>query len=67
MNIIKKGDLKRLDKTRRFTCDMCGCIWEANQKEYRRDDMFNELLVCSCPTCGSDTYASLKGNYWEDN
>ena len=58
MNIIKKGDLKRLDKTRRFSCDKCGCVWEANQTEYRHEnDRHCDLIVCSCPTCGNDTYA----------
>ena len=67
MKILKQGDLKRLDKTRRFSCDKCGCIWEANQTEYRREPDRNEdLIVCNCPTCGGITYASQTGDYWEN-
>ena len=57
MNIIQQGDPKRLDKTMRFTCSACGCIWDANPTEYRReDDRFSILYVCKCPTCGQLSY-----------
>ena len=52
MKIIKEGDLKRLDTTRRFECPKCGCIFEANATEYRKEwDMNNTILACECPTC----------------
>lgn len=64
MNIIKQGDMKRQDKTRRFACDKCGCIWEANQTEYRHEwDRNGDTIVCSCPTCGNDTYVSPMSVY----
>lgn len=67
MKIIKQGDLKRLDKTKRFSCDACGCIWEANQTEYRPEWGLNDdVIVCNCPTCGSATYEAKRGDYWEN-
>ena len=57
MKIIKAGDLKRLDKTRRFECPDCGCIWEATAFEYRKEwDRNNTLVVCKCPTCHKDVW-----------
>ena len=68
MKIIKEGDLRRLDTTRRFSCSACGCIWEANASEYRKKwDRNDTLIACECPTCKKVSYASAKpGNYWED-
>ena len=69
MKIIKQGDLKRLDKTKRFNCDACGCIWEANQTEYRHDFFMNEpRITCNCPTCGRPTspFEPGPGDYWEN-
>ena len=53
MKIIKEGDLKRLDTTRRFECPKCGCIFEATAAEYRKvQGRYNELHIgCNCPTC----------------
>lgn len=57
MKIIKHGDLRRLDKTRRFTCHDCGCIWDANQTEYRHEfDRNSDVWICECPTCGRKSY-----------
>ena len=61
MKIIKEGDLKRLDTTRRFECEACGCIWEANASEYRKEwDGNDTLIVCECPTCQKTSYISTK-------
>lgn len=57
MKIIKQGDLKCLEKIRRFECPDCGCIWEANAAEYRKEWDRNEtLVVCECPTCRKSVY-----------
>ena len=57
MKIIQQGDLKRLDKTLRFTCNACGCVWDANANEYRHEwDGKDDMTVCYCPTCGKATY-----------
>lgn len=63
MKIIKPGDLSRLDTTRRFSCFACGCIWEADDSEYRKQwDKNDELIVCECPNCRRTTYAMPKGS-----
>ena len=52
MNIIKPGDMSRLDTTKRFECPACGCIWDANASEYRREmDRNGDVFACECPTC----------------
>ena len=61
MKIIKQGDLNRLDSVRRFTCSTCGCIWDANSREYRKAwDRNADVIVCECPTCGRKSYDSLR-------
>lgn len=57
MKIIQQGDLGRLDKTLRFTCSVCGCVWDANANEYRLEwDRGSQDPVCECPTCGRKSY-----------
>ena len=60
MKIIRQGDLSRLDKTRRFQCHDCGCIWDVNQTEYRyeSDGRNGDTWICECPTCGRKSYDS---------
>lgn len=57
MKIIKEGDLERLKSARRFECEKCGCIWEANGSEYLTQTDFRNghYYVMKCPTCGLDT------------
>lgn len=33
--IIVDGDLKRLEKKKIFSCDRCGCIFEATLSDYK--------------------------------
>lgn len=48
MRIIKKGDLE----PRVFNCDSCGCIFEANNKEYRyKKQCIFDIYYCECPEC----------------
>ena len=58
MKILKEGDPGRLENSRRFECPACGCVFVANEGEYRRDvDLRNETtLTCECPTCGRKVY-----------
>ena len=54
MKIIKQGDLSRLKEIKRFTCKACGCEFEADNTEYRRD--YDQRENCGwytikCPTC----------------
>ena len=59
MKILKQGltkeeTLKRLRKTRIFECSICGCVWEADNTEYKyqyyqKDN--EEWYECKCPNC----------------
>ena len=54
MKIIKEGDLNRLKEIRRFECEACGCIFEAENTEYKRDYSQREncgWYAIKCPTC----------------
>lgn len=61
MKIIQPGDLNKPKKTKRFTCDNCGCIFEADKTEYKAEDSGrNETFYhADCPTCGDLVYAEL--------
>lgn len=55
MRIIKKGDLE----PRVFNCDNCGCIFEANNKEYHYKKQcvfpdYVDIYYCECPQCESE-------------
>ena len=54
MKIIKAGDLGRLERTRRFACPACGCVFEAGPSEYRIESDQRNRTICVhwCPTCG---------------
>ena len=56
MKIIKEGDLKRVSSMRRFECERCGCVWEADASEYRVESDFRNGHYCvmACPTCRRD-------------
>ena len=56
MKIIKAGDIRRIDNTRKFTCKRCGCVFEADRSEYHTQSDFRNghFYVCMCPTCGRD-------------
>ena len=56
MKIIKVGNIDK--KTKQFTCDECGCVFEANKGEYRLANQIEALhdgieAVCICPYCKS--------------
>lgn len=51
MRIIKEGST-----TKQFTCSNCGCIFECDASEYRRETGCTNINVtyytAVCPTCG---------------
>jgi hypothetical protein len=57
MKIIKEGKPKEelksiLNKTRRFECGTCGCIFEADEDEYQyEEDYIYSAYYCKCPNC----------------
>lgn len=60
MRIIQEGMIENSYK--RFICPECGCIFDANQREYHRalrpfsDGEWTFGYWCSCPTCGYGTW-----------
>lgn len=77
IKIIKPG--VRLTDPIRFTCERCGCEFEADKKSYHRvyNDMdFGYVInynVC-CPNCGADIsvhedklYSELRGREYRES
>ena len=60
MKIIKHGVYD--PKIRRFYCQSCGCIFDAEEDEYLREiDCRNETIYsCICPDCGLTSYTSSR-------
>lgn len=62
MKIIKEGKTKEeleriLKNTKRFECKTCGCIFEADDDEYKWDtDYIYSTLYCKCPNCGQNAF-----------
>ncbi|OQA51446.1 MAG: hypothetical protein BWY47_00091 [Bacteroidetes bacterium ADurb.Bin302] len=60
MNILRLGNpkAKKEDKIKRFECEICGCIWQANKNEYKEDWSKHSIPVyCKCPCCKTEVYA----------
>ena len=53
MKILVEGKLDQLKEVK-FECDRCGCIFVANEMEYRIEAEFPGCyaLMCECPCCG---------------
>ena len=63
MDIIKEGDISRLDPVYRFECPKCGCIYEAVKSECRpvRMDYNGDVgYYYKCPTCEYDVAGKTK-------
>lgn len=52
MNIIKEGR-KPQKPILRFQCDMCGCVYEADETEYK---VFSYGRSSVCPCCGKTAH-----------
>ncbi len=53
IKIIKDGSLKKLNKTKRFICSKCNCIFEADDSSYTYHNWRNEPYITAiCPFCG---------------
>lgn len=60
MKIIKFGDRQK-KAIKRFVCDECGCIFEADRAEYETRFHRNETYYAvNCPCCNKVVYK------WED-
>lgn len=52
MTILKPGDPNVSNKPKRFKCDVCGCVFDANKGEYRVIQQYNDIgYQCECPCC----------------
>lgn len=66
MKIIKQGlgeeEWKRKAKEiRRFKCDRCECIFEAEKSEYKSSSQYNETYYyCECPNCRYSAYETTE-------
>lgn len=62
MKIIKQGkskaEVERMIKaTKRFECDLCGCIFEADKTEYETEEDYIYMTYhCKCPNCGDNAF-----------
>lgn len=59
MFIIKRGDVRRLDKYKAFECRGCGCVFVAKQTEYYNESSQRDGTTrysCVCPTCAAWAY-----------
>ena len=57
MKIIRNGNIKKLKKIKTFDCDWCGCLFEADNTEYKQTAQYNETYYYSvCPFCGRYAY-----------
>ena len=53
IRIIKDGSLKKINKTKRFVCSNCDCIFEADDSSYTTSFWRNETYITTiCPFCG---------------
>ena len=62
IKIIEPGNLDKLYKVIRFECPDCGCIFEADQRDYKSPEPMAALhdgieAICECPFCHRDVEA----------
>ena len=61
MNILRQGNKQlaeiELNKTRKFECFYCHCLWTAGKDEYKVGSKYNDdFYYMKCPCCGIITY-----------
>lgn len=65
MKIIKHGNPKYNKPDRKFRCDYCGCIFEAEYGEYKYGNCqyntwyYEWYYECECPECKRKAYSLL--------
>lgn len=53
MKIIKEGDPSKNRYPKRFICNQCGCVFEADNSEYNQAyDHGETSYLADCPACG---------------
>lgn len=61
MEILKQGKIENIRKPKEFSCKKCGCIFRADNTEYKMADYWANVhdgieAECECPTCGATAY-----------
>lgn len=60
MKIIRNGDKNKLKQIQTFDCDFCGCLFEADNTEYKISSQYNEeYYYVTCPFCGRSIYKNV--------
>ena len=73
MTVIKNGIIPENNNVKRFECQRCGCVFEAENvpgedKEWQLGDAI-ELLrfgieaYSTCPCCGNIVYKGVEGRF----
>ena len=58
MKIIQQGNKDLALKMRRFECNKCKCIFEADKSEYESGSQYNDIYYyAKCPCCKNTVYA----------
>ena len=66
MKIIKQGlNKEEIDairnRTKRFLCNTCGCVFEADKDEYKASvDYQYTTYYCKCPNCNDNAFERMK-------
>ena len=59
MKILREGSQEKLLEVKRFICPSCGCIFEADNTEYRIGSQYNEeFYFVDCPYCSKRVYSN---------
>ena len=66
MKIIKQGKTKEqlkamLNKTKRFKCRTCECVFEADEGEYIEEE--HGTTYCVCPNCSKNAFLQRVRNH----
>lgn len=62
MKIVKPGNYEATVKPKLFSCEQCGCKFEASFSEYKTASQIMYIhdgivAECKCPSCGATAYA----------
>ena len=63
MQILRQGDKQlaeiELNRTRKFECLYCRCLWTAGRDEYTTGSQYNDVFYyMKCPCCGITAYTN---------
>jgi hypothetical protein len=61
MEILKKGDPRKVSRERKFSCERYWCVFVARKMEYEGASQMEWLdqhvsFKCKCPICGNMVY-----------